>query len=65
MAESITAEYFGGGVENDNDNWQVVSPDDGPAFEGGGGSGDDGEQVVAGEPPEGGPLSAILFEVGG
>lgn len=65
MADSTTAQYFGSGVENDNDDWQVVSPDGGPAFDGGGGSGEGGEQVIADEPPEGGPLSAILFEVGG
>lgn len=65
MADSTSAQHFGSGVENDNDDWQVVSPDEGPAFDGGGGSGEGGEQVIANEPPEGGPLSAILFEVGG
>ena len=65
IADSTTAQFFGCGLDNDNDDWQVVSPDDGPAFDGGGDSTDGGEQLVADEPPEGGPLSAILFEVGG
>lgn len=65
MADSTAAQYFSGDFENDTDDWRIVSPDDGPAFDGGGGSGEGGEQVVADEPPEGGPLSAILFEVGG
>lgn len=65
MADSTTVRYFGGGRETDTDDWQVVNPSEGPAFDGGGGSADGGEQLVADEPPEGGPVSVILFEVGG
>ncbi len=65
MADSATSQYLGGGFDNDNEDWEVVSPDNGHAFDGGDDSTDGGEQLVTDVPPEGGPLSAILFEVGG
>lgn len=64
LTDSTTMQYFAGDGATDTNDWQVKSPNDGPAPGGDGGSIDVGEQFLADEPPEGGPVSAILFEVG-
>ncbi len=64
MTNSMAMQYFSQGGVAETSNWQPGSLDNETSISGSGNSTDDGDKSVTGEPPEGGPISAILFEIG-
>ncbi len=65
LADSPIVQYFGGERETDIADWRIVDSNDALSIDGGGDSSDGDPQRISNDAPEGGPISAILFDVSG
>jgi hypothetical protein len=64
LFNSMAMKCFVRDIEADNGDWQLGDLDEAVSFSGGGDSTGGGERPATDDPSAGGPISAILFEVG-
>jgi hypothetical protein len=65
FTDLISIQHFSRENDLDTDNWRIVNPDNKPSFNDGGNMPDRDEPDNADPPSKCGPISAIIFEVGG